>query len=94
MFTSRSGVSDASTVTEHCQQLRATLLQHRDSVLAALAPGSGDSEPTTIISAWLYALDTMIQVAADGETCTWYVHGTDDLDRPDFGDGDITLRRV
>lgn len=94
LVTSHSGVCDASTVTEHCQRLHAELLERRDLVLVALAPGSGDSEPATIVSAWLYALDTMIQVAANAKTCTWHVHGTEDSGTSDFSDGDITLRRI
>lgn len=77
--------------------LRAALLEHRNLVNVALTPGSAgsaDSEPATIVSAWLYALDTMIQVAANAKTCTWYVHGTEDSDASDFGDGDIALRRI
>ncbi len=94
LFTSRTGVDDARTILEHCQVLRSGLYASRDSVLAALAPGSGDSAPTTIHAAWLYALDTMIENASGAETCAWHVQGTDDARGPIDGDGDITLRRV
>ena len=94
LFTSRTGVDDARTIAEHCQVLRSGLHTSRDSVLAALAPGSGDSAPTTIHSAWLYALDTMIENASGAETCAWHVQGTDPAPGPIDGDGDITLRRV
>ena len=94
LFTSRTGVDDARTIAEHCQILRSGLQAGRDSVLAALAPGSGDSAPATIHTAWLYALDTMIENASGAETCVWHVEGTDDASGPIDGDGDITLRRV
>jgi hypothetical protein len=94
VFTSRTGVDDARTIIEHCQILRSSLQAHRDSVLLALAPGSGDSPPATIHSAWLYALETMIESATAAETCAWHVQGTDDDPGVIDGDGDITLRRL
>jgi hypothetical protein len=94
LFTSRTGVDDARAIVNHCQILRSGLQTRRDSVLAALAPGSGDSAPATIHAAWLYALDTMIEKASGGQTCAWHVQGTDDAPSGVDGDGDITLRRV
>ena len=94
LFTSRTGVDDARTIVEHCQVLRSGLQARRDSVLAALAPGSADSVPATIHSAWLYALETMIENASGAETCAWHVEGTDDAPDSIDGDGNITLRRV
>ena len=94
LFTSRTGVDDARTIVEHCQVLRSGLQARRDAVLAALAPGSGDSAPTTIHAAWLYALDTILEKALGAETCAWRVEGTDDAPSEDEGGGDITLRRV
>jgi hypothetical protein len=93
-FTSRTGTDDGRTIVEHCQVLRSRLQAHRDSVLAALAPGSGDSTPATIHAAWIYALDTMIEHASGATTCAWHVQGTDDTSDTIGGDGDITLRRV
>ncbi len=94
LFTRRTGVDDARTVMEHCEALRSALHTRRDSVLAALAPGSGDSNPATIHAAWLYALDTMIERASGTQTCAWCVQGTDDAPGPNEGEGDITLRRL
>jgi hypothetical protein len=94
LFTSRTGVDDARAVVDHCQVLRSGLQSCRDSVLAALAPGSGDSPPATIHAAWLYALETMIERASGAETCAWNVQGTDHGPSGVDGDGDITLRRV
>ena len=94
LFTRRTGVDEARTIVEHCQVLRAGLNACRASVLAALAPGSGDSAPETIHAAWLYALDTMIETASGAETCSWRVEGTGDGPGGVDGDGDIMLRRV
>jgi hypothetical protein len=94
LFTRRTGADDARTVVEHCETLRAGLRASRDSVLAVLARGSGDSPPSTILAAWMYALDTLIQNPSGAETCTWDVPGTDDSPSPPDGDGDITLRPV
>ncbi len=94
VFTRRTGVDDARTIIEHCQVLRSSLHARRDSVLGALAPGSGDSAPATIHAAWLYALDAMTEKASGAQTCAWHVEGTDDAPSEDDGGGDITLRRV
>jgi hypothetical protein len=94
LFTGGTGVDDARTVVEHCEILRAGLRAQRESVLVALAPGSGDSAPATIYAAWLYALDTMIQHASGAETCAWHVQEKDDAPGASYGDGDITLRRL
>ena|ERR1035437_1165140 len=94
LFTSRTAVDDARTIVGHCQVLRSELSARRDSVLAALALGSGDSAPATIHAAWLYALDMMIENASGTQTCTWQVQGTDDAPGTIDGDGDISLRRV
>jgi len=94
LFTGRTGVDDARTVIEHCHRLRDALQEHRDSVVAALAPGSGDSSPSTLHAAWLYALDTMVQQALGAKTCAWHVLGTEDAGAASFGDGDVMLRRI
>lgn len=94
VFTRRTGVDDARTIIEHCQLLQSGLHARRESVLDALAPGSGDSAPATIPAAWLYALDTMIEKTCGAKTCAWQVEGTDDAPSEDDGGGDITLRRV
>lgn len=93
-FTRRTGVDDARTIIEHCQVLRSALHDRRDAVLAALAPGSGDSAPAMIHTAWLYSLDTILEKASGAKTCAWRVPGTDDAPSTDDGGGDITLRKV
>jgi len=94
LFTRKTGVDDARTILNHCQALQSGLHVQRDSVLAALAPVSGDSTPNTIYAAWLYALETIIESASIAGTCAWHVEGTDET--PDGFDagGDISLRRV
>jgi hypothetical protein len=94
LFSIRTGVDDARTIVEHCQVLRSSLEDCREKVLAALEPGSRDSSPATIHAAWLYALDTMIEIASVADTCAWHVGGTDDAPGLIDGDGDIGLRRV
>jgi hypothetical protein len=94
LFTRGNGVDEARIIAEHCQLLRSGLRAQRDSVLAALASGSGDSAPATIHAAWLYALDTILEKASGAETCAWHVPGSDGAPNEDEGGGDITLRRV
>jgi len=47
-----------------------------------------------VIAGWEYALETMIQEARGKKTCSWQVEGDEETGGGDFGDGDITLRRV
>jgi hypothetical protein len=93
-FTRQSGVDDARTIVDHCRALRSALHARRESVLSALAPGSGDSPPARIHTAWLYALDTMAENASGVQTCSWDVEDTDDSPGGFDSGGDITLRRV
>lgn len=94
VFTRQSGVDDARTIVDHCQVLRTALHARRESVLSALAPGSGDSTPATVHAAWLYALDTMTENASGAQTCSWEVEGADDAPGGFDSGGDITLRRI
>jgi hypothetical protein len=93
-FTRQSGVDDARTIVEHCRALRFALDARRESVLFVLAPGSGDSPPATIHTAWLYALDTMVENALSAQTCSWEVEGADDTPGGFDSGGVIALRRV
>ena len=94
IFANRSGVDDARTVARHCEVLRSGLEAHRADILEALGKGSGDSDAATVVAAWLYALETMIQKTSGAETCTWQVEGTEDAPPGEYGDGDVTLRRI
>ena len=85
------------TVLTHCELLRAELRAHREQVLGELRREQQDPQPGQIFSAWLYALDTMIQQADSSQSCSWQVEGLEqaEADDDDFGDdGEIKLRRV
>lgn len=89
-----AGVEDARSVIEHCRLLRASIQRHRESIVTELRRTRDDVQPSQILGAWLYALDTMIQQAESTETCSWSVEGADDVMLDDSDGGDITLRRV
>jgi hypothetical protein len=93
-LTTCAGVDDATTVIEYCRLLRGSIQQHRDSIADELRRSRDDVQPSTIIGAWLYALDTMIQQAESRKTCSWVVEGAQDVGIDDSDGGDITLRRV
>lgn len=92
-FTMCSGVDDARTVFKFCSALRAAILEHSEYLATELQRNRGDSQPSQILAAWIYALDTMIQETQSRKTCSWIIEGTDNV-VPDGSDGDITLRRV
>ncbi|MCW5557062.1 MAG: hypothetical protein KIT22_04390 [Verrucomicrobiae bacterium] len=94
LLTSRDGVEDSRTVMSHCQLLRQCLQEHRESIVSELRRNRDDVQPSQIIAAWLYALDTMIQEAESSKTCSWTVEGAGDDGFDDSGGGEITLRRV
>lgn len=91
-----SGVADARTVIAHCELLRASLRQQQMAIASDLRRTRSDEQAQQILSAWAYALDTMIQVAHGNlqKTCSWVVEGAenDPLGGPDGGT--VTLRRV
>ena len=93
-FTTCAGVDDSRTVTDVCNQLRASIQEHRESITAELRRSRDDAQPSVIIAAWMYALDTMIQQAQSSKTCSWTIEGTDDVVIDGSDGGDITLRRV
>lgn len=94
LLTSRAGVDDARTVIGHCKQLRECIQEHRECIASELRRSRHDVQPTQIIGAWFYALDTMIQEAETSKTCSWTLEGTEDDLLDDSGGGDITLRRI
>jgi hypothetical protein len=93
-FTTCSGVDDARTVIDQCSLLRASVEEHRESISIELRRSRDDAQPSQILGAWIYALDTMIQEARTSKTCSWIVEGTEDIVVDDSDGGDITLRRV
>jgi hypothetical protein len=93
-LTTSSGVDDALTVIDRCTLLRRSIDENRESIAATLQRTRDEGQPSQIIGAWIYALDTMIQEARTSKTCSWTVEGTDDVIIDDSDGGDITLRRV
>ena len=91
-LTYRAGVDDSRSVIEYCQLLRQSIQEHREALMSELRRSHGDAQPSQIIAAWLYALDTMIQQAECRKTCSWMVDGGEDTFGSD--DGDVSLRRV
>src|SRR5262245_41939043 len=93
-LTTCAGVDDARTVIGNCRLLRTSIQEHREFIAAELRRGSDDVQPSQVVGAWLYALDTMIQQAETRKTCSWSVEGAEDVMPDDSDGGDITLRRV
>lgn len=93
-LTTGPGVEAGRLVIQHCQALRASLEQHRESLAAELRRNREDVQPARILGAWLYALDTMIQQAGKGGNCCWSLDGAEDEGTDWEGGGDVTLRRV
>jgi hypothetical protein len=76
-LTTCAGVDDARTVIEYCSRLRTGIQEHRESLGAELQRSRGDAQPSQIMGAWMYALDTMILAAQSRETCAWTVEGAE-----------------
>jgi hypothetical protein len=93
-LTLQNGVDDSRTVMNHCRLLRRSIQEHRESITAELQRSRDDAQAAQIISAWLYALDTMIQQAETSKTCSWTIDESEDDIIDDSDGGDITLRRV
>jgi hypothetical protein len=94
LLTACAGVDDARTVIEHCGVLQSSLQENRKSVETELQRSRDDAQPSQILAAWAYALDTMIQQAGTSKTCSWIVEGVEDVVIDNSDDGDITLRRI
>ena len=93
-FTTCAGVDDARTVIEHCRSLRTGIQQQREFISVELRRSRNDVQPSQILGAWLYALDTIVQQAESCSTCSWSVEAAEDVVIDDSDGGDITLRRV
>jgi hypothetical protein len=94
LLTSRAGVDDSRTVIDRCRLLRQSIQEHRESITSELRHTHDDAQPSQIIGAWFYALDTMIQDAETSTTCSWTIEKADSDLFDDSDGGDITLRRV
>jgi hypothetical protein len=94
LLTSRAGVDDSRTVIERCRLLRQSIQEHREAISTELRSRLNDDQPSQIIGAWFYSLDTMIQEAEASKTCSWTVEGVGNDFYGDSDGGDIELRRV
>jgi len=93
-LTQYAGVDDARTVVVQCEILQASIQDNRESIAAELKRSREDAQPSQILGAWMYALDTMIQQSQTRKTCSWVVEGTEETGGDDAGGGEITLRRL
>ncbi len=93
-FTNSSGVEDARIIVAECEALQAVIRRDRETLTVELERERSDRRARQIVAAWEYSLDTMIQVARSNKTCSWRVEGIEESGESDFGDGDITLRRL
>ena len=93
-FTKSTGVDDARTVSTQSETLLTAIRNHKDAIILQLERTRGDNQAPRIFAAWEYALDTMLQTASSKTTCSWFVEGNEETGEGDYGDGDITLRRV
>jgi len=93
-LTNSSGVDDARTGARAAGLLQSALRENREAIITQLQRTREDGQASRIFAAWEYSLDTMIQECSTKKTCSWKVEGIEDTGESDFGDGDITLRRV
>ena len=93
-LTNSSGVDDARTIVSEARILRRALRENKDALITQLQRTRGDGQAARIVAAWEYSLDTMIQGAASSRTCSWRIEGGVDSGEGDYGDADITLRRL
>ncbi|HIG28384.1 MAG TPA: hypothetical protein EYQ50_11525 [Verrucomicrobiales bacterium] len=93
-LTNSAGTDDSRTVIEQCIVLRTSIQSHRNAAFTELQRTRHDAQPAQFLAAWMYALDTMIQVAQTLKTCSWIVEGLDESEPDDSDGGEITLRRI
>lgn len=79
---------------EYCSRLRVSIQEHQKSIAIELGRNRDDTQPSQIIGAWRYSLDTIIQEAQSRTTCSWTIEGVEDAMIDDSDGGDVTLRRV
>lgn len=78
-FATASGADDSRTVLVRCEALKAAIQARGALLFTELQKSGHDAEPAQIIGGWLYALDTMIQVAKVAKTCSWTVEGSENV---------------
>jgi hypothetical protein len=87
-------VDDARTIILQSEILLSAIRQQKSLLLFQLEKTHDHNRALQIIAAWEYALETMILQARSKKTCSWQIEGMEETGGSDFGDGDITLRRV
>jgi hypothetical protein len=87
-------VDDAQIVLAEAKSLQSALQENKEAIIDQLKRMRDDQQASQIFAAWLYALETMVQGAVEKKTCSWKIEGAEHSGEGDFGDGDITLRRV
>jgi len=77
-FTNSSGSDDARTVIHHCEPLKKGIQTNNEAITVELRRTVEDEQPSQIIAAWQYALDTIMQAASTRKTCSWCVEGMEE----------------
>jgi hypothetical protein len=93
-FTNASGVDDARTITLQSEILLTAIRKDKETLLVELERTRADHQALQIIAAWEYSLETMIHESRSKKTCSWRIDGKEETNDGDYGDGDVTLRRV
>ncbi len=87
------GVSDTEPLRFHCQLLLEALRKPERTLVVSLQRTPMDRQPGTIIAAWCYSLETMLQQASDRSSCSWRWSRDETGDEDDSEGGEISLRR-
>jgi atypical dual specificity phosphatase len=93
-FTNSPGVDDSRTIILQSEILLSAIRQQKSLLIYQLESRHDHGQALQIIAAWEYSLETMIQQARSKKTCSWQIDGVEETGGGDFGEGDITLRRV
>ncbi len=93
-FAKSPGVDDARTIIHQSEILLAAIRERKNVLASRLAESQDPTRIPQIIAAWEYSLETMMVNARSKKTCSWTIEGFAESNDGDFGDGDITLRRV
>jgi hypothetical protein len=93
-FCRGSGVSDTEPLRFHCRLLLESLRTPERMLVISLQRTPMDRQPGTIIAAWCYSLETMLQQAGNRSSCSWRWSGDEPGDDRGSEGGEISLRRL